>query len=185
MKNNVQMYSKKYFSNNLKTLINNSGYDVKEIPKRLKDIFGISISEKQLYKYINEIAIPKADKLYLLADLFGVSIDGLIGRFELSEYYIEKDDPNFNKFHLDSNSRYKLSNIESETEINVLNNIISKSNLLEIFVSQLENAAAQLETAKDKESKETIIFIASCLMQREIDKVFRNCLSQYRKNNVP
>lgn len=181
MESKFEMYSNEKFAKNLKYLINNSSYTPNEIEKEMLTNLGANISAKQLKKYLNGTAIPMADKLYLLADFFGVSIDSLIGRFELSEYYIEKDDPNFNKFHLDSKSRYKLSNIESETEINVLNNIISKSNLLEIFFTQLENAAAKLKTVTDNETKDDVIFLASYKVQMEIDKVFKKCLKEYMK----
>lgn len=181
MKKELEMYSNEQFAKNLKYLISNSGYDLKEISEKLQTYFGATISEKQLNKYLKGNATPKADNLYLLADFFGVSTDSLLGRCELSEYYIETDDPNFNKFHLDSNSRYKLSEMENETEINVLNKIISKSNLLDVFAEQLENATTQIETAPDKETKETITYIASCMLQREIDKLFRKCLTKYKK----
>lgn len=121
MENKLKMYSNTEFARNLQTLINNSAYNVKEISEKLQTVLNISISEKQLNKYLKGMATPKADKLYALADFFCISIDSLIGRFELSsEYYIETDAPNFNKFHLDSSSRYELSKIDNETKEDVI-----------------------------------------------------------------
>lgn len=181
MKKELEMYSNEQFAKNLKYLINNNSYTPKEMEKEMLNYFGNNISEKQLNKYLKGNATPKAGNLYLLADFFGVSTDSLLGRCELGEYYIETDDPNFNKFHLDSNSRYKLSEMENETEINVLNKIISKSNLLDIFITQLENATTQLKTITDNETKDDVIFLASHKVQMEIDKLFKKCLKEYMK----
>ena len=181
MEKDFEMYSNEQFAKNLKTIINNSGYDLKEIPQKLQTYFGTTISEKQLNKYLKGNATPKADNLYLLADFFSVSIDALIGRTDLNDFYVEIDDPKFNKFNLDSNSRYKLSDLKNEIQINVLNKIISKSNLLDIFSTQLEDVTAKLKTITDNETKDDVIFLASHKVQLEIDKLFKKCLKEYLK----
>lgn len=180
MENEFKMYSNEVFANILKGLINNTYYSTMEIEKELKNCFGTSISYKQLNKYLKGSAIPKADNLYLLAEFFRIQIDALLGRCDLDGFYFVSDEPNINKFHLDSDSRHKLSSIKNDTEIKVLNEIID-SDLIETFATQLENATAQLKTAQDKETKENITYIASCMLQREIDKLFRKCLTKYMK----
>ena len=62
-----------------------------------------------------------------------------------------------------------------------MNKIISKSNLLDIFSTQLEDVTAQLKTITDNETKDDVIFLASHKVQLEIDKLFKKCLKEYLK----
>lgn len=181
MENELKMYSNTTFASILKDLINDSGYSSKEIEKEMKASFGTTISYKQIDKYISGTAIPKADSLYLLANFFQIPIDALVGRCELDSFYFSKNELNKNKFHLNSDSKRILSNMENETQIDVINNIISSSSLLETFVTQIETASAQIKNTQDKETKENITYIASCMVQREIDKLFRKYIKKYLK----
>ena len=146
----------------------------------MKRLFGTTISDKQLKKYKSGTAVPKADSLYLLANFFNVQIDALVGICDIEDFYYTENARNKNKFHLNTGSRYKLSNIKNETEITILNKLID-SNVIEIFTKQLENASAQLKDVNDKEKEDDIIFLASHKVQVEIDKLFRKCLNNYNK----
>lgn len=181
MENEFKMYSNEVFANILKGLIDNTYYSKKEIEKELKARFGTGISSKQLDKYLNGTAIPKADNLYLLAEFFRIQTDALLGRCALNDLYFTPDEPNINKLHLDSISRRTLAEIENATEINIVNKLISNSDIIKTFATQLENATTQLKNTQDKETKEDVIFLASHKVQMEIDKLFRKCLTKYMK----
>ena len=71
--------------------------------------------------------------------------------------------------------------MENETEIYIMNKIITDSNLIETFTAQIENATVQLQTTTDKEIGNAIITFASHKVQVEIDKLFRKCLNKYNK----
>lgn len=182
MENEIEIYSNDVFASNLKDLVDNSSYTPNEIAKKMEYYYGSSISGKQLKRYMNGTAIPKADTLCLLAIYFDVSIDALLGRCDIDRIYInDNDNPNFNKFHLNFDSRYILSKIDNDTKINVLNKIISKSNLLDVFTAQIGNVTAQLKDVTDKEIKDNIIFDCSCSIQREIYNIFKKCVNDYLK----
>lgn len=181
MENEVEIYSNSAFAKNLETLIDDSSYTISEIVSKMEKYFGIKISEKQIKRYVNGTAIPKANTLCLLATYFDVSVDGLLGRCAIDRIYInDNDDHSCNKFHLDSYSRRTLSKIDNDTKIDVLNKIIN-SNLLNVFTTQLENATERLENITDKETKENIIFESSGIIQWEIYKLFRKSVNEYMK----
>jgi hypothetical protein len=71
--------------------------------------------------------------------------------------------------------------MKNDTEIKVLNKIISKSNLIDIFATQLQNATEQIKNTNDIETKNDIAFLASHKVQAEIDKLFIKCLKEYMK----
>lgn len=181
MQDDFQMYSNKTFANVLTNLVNDSGYSETEISNKMKRLFGTTISDKQLKKYMSGTAVPKADSLYLLANFFNVQIDALVGRCDIEDFYYTENARNKNKFHLNTDSRYKLSNMENKTEIYVMNKIITDSNLIETFTAQMETATIQLQTTPDKEIENAIITFASNKVQVEIDKLFRKCLHKYNK----
>ena len=182
MENEIVIYSNDVFASNLKNLIDNSSYTLQEIVRQMKNYYGSSISEKQLKRYINGTAVPKANTLFLLANYFEISIDALLGRCDIDRICInDNDNPNFNKFHLDSNSRHTLTKIDNELTIDILNSIISKSNLLDVFTAQIGNVTAQLKDVTDKEIKDNIIFECSCSIQREIYNIFKKCVNDYLK----
>lgn len=181
MENEFKMYSNKVFANILKGLIDDTYYSTTEFEKELKARFGTGISYKQLNKYLNGTAIPKADNLYLLAEFFRIQIDALLGRCDLDGIYFVPNEPNINKLHLDSTSRCTLAEIEDDTEIDVVNKLISNYNVIETFSTQLKKASAQLENVTDKGTKDDVIFVASHKVQMEIDKLFRKCLTKYMK----
>lgn len=183
MENGFEMYSNEDFGKNLQTLIDDSGYSTTEIEKKLKDNWNIEFSHRQLDKYKSGKSnqIIRADKLYALACFFSVSIDALLGRCELDGFYYMENQPSINKFHLDSKSKCILSEMRNETQIDIINKIISSPNILDTFATQLENASKQIKSTEDIESKETITYVASCILQREIDKLFRKCLKEFLK----
>lgn len=181
MENEIEIYSNDVFASNLKDLIDNSGYTLQEIVRQMKRYYGNNISQKQLKRYMNGTAVPRTDTLCLLATYFDVSIDDLTFKHDVDTTIKNNNTYNFNKFHLDSNSRHILSKLDNNIKIDVLNKIISKSNLLDIFTTQLENAIVQIKDVTDKETINNIIFEYSCSIQREIYNIFKKSVNAYMK----
>ena len=108
MQDDFQMYSNKTFANVLTNLVNDSGYSETEISNKMKRLFGTTISDKQLKKYMSGTAVPKADSLYLLANFFNVQIDALVGRCDIEDFYYTENARNKNKFHLNNDSKLTI-----------------------------------------------------------------------------
>ena len=182
MQDKFQMYSNDVLAENLQTLIINRGIPLDIICDYINNKWGVKFSYKQMQKYVKGTTTQRigTDKLYVLAKYFDVSMDALVTKGLLDDDYPKIGNPNINHFHLNANSRNKLSNIENETEITILNKLID-SNVVETFTKQLENASAQLKDVNDKEKESDIILLASHKVQVEIDKLFRKCLNKYNK----
>ena len=152
-------------------------YTPKELSNKIKEVCDVSITDKQITRYLNPNNKQRIGSvnLYALAHLFDVSIDGLLNRCDLTEIYVGNDN-NVGKYKLSIDSKKKLSNINNPTTIDVLNKLICNTNIIDVFVEELQNVSNQYTTIIDKEARADVVYMSSAKVQREIDRLFRNMI---------
>ena len=177
MENDFKMYSNKQFAENLENLMKMFDYAPKELSNKIKEVCDVSITDKQITRYLNPNNKQRIGSvnLYAIAYLFDVSIDSLLNRCDFSEIYVGNDNI-VGKYKLSANSKKKLDSINNETAIDVLNKIICNTNLIDVFVEELQNVSNQYKTILDKETRADVVYMSSAKVQREIDKLFRNMI---------
>ena len=177
MENDFEMYSNKQFAENLKFLMKTFDYTPKDLSIKIKEVCDVSITDKQITRYINPNNKQRIGSvnLYAFAHFFDVSIDGLLNKCDLTEIYVGND-TNVGKYKLSANSKKKLDSINNKTAIDVLNKIICNTNLIDVFVEELQNVSNQYKTILDKETRADVVYMSSAKVQREIDKLFRNMI---------
>lgn len=177
MENDFEMYSNKQFAENLKFLMKTFDYTPKELSIKIKEVCNVSITDKQITRYLNPNNTQRIGsvKLYALAYFFDVSIDYLLNRCDFTEIYVGNDNI-VGKYKLSANSKKALDSINNETAIDVLNKIICNTDLIDVFVEELQNVSNQYKTTIDKEARADVVYMSSARIQREVDRLFRNML---------
>ena len=166
MENDFKMYSNKQFAENLENLMKMFDYAPKELSNKIKEVCDVSITDKQITRYLNPNNKQRIGSvnLYAIAYLFDISIDSLLNRCDFSEIYVGNDNI-VGKYKLSADSKKKLDSI------NIFNTY-----LIDVFVEELQNVSNQYKTILDKETRADVVYMSSAKVQREIDKLFRNMI---------
>ena len=57
-----------------------------------------------------------------------------------------------------------------------MNKLICNTNIIDVFVEELQNVSNQYTTIIDKEARADVVYMSSAKVQREIDRLFRNMI---------
>lgn len=174
-----KLYNANELGEKIKDFIVNKGLTEEKLSKEITE-YGGSLSARQIRKYEDDNSEPdmKATNLLALSQIMKMSIDSLLGNtvkitnYQLiitSEIGIKKDGIDKLKKYKNRNKRLlkpKRRSIDDITEIDVLNYIISETNLLSIIKEETKNYITEqmrvkrilnmLDINKSKEQKKSI-----------------------------